>query len=295
MEEYLRNFLEMFDYPEASRPVLCDAYTRICNDARWGERYQDLMRRYAGNKDCDYKLLAEDMAEISQAAGIHRYTGQLLMYICLSRQLREFYREAWIAESVWLDSMMDLKYKLLECKAVYGIWGTFTNWFDKFFTLNRFAMGRLQYEMSTLNRDYSKHGVTLNPQSKVLGVHIPRTLTRLDRQSVEASFAQADRFFRDWFAGEPTVFACGSWLLFPRHRQMLPPESNIVGFMDRFDIIDHGFSKDYSEVWRLFDCLYTPELDKMPQDSTLRRAYVDLMRRGEKTGWGFGVCVYSGC
>ena len=189
--------------------------------------------------------------------------------------------------------MMDLKYKLMECKEVYDIWGTFTNWFSGFFRMTRFALGRLQFDMTTFGRYYNKNGVALTPESRALGVHIPRTMTKLDRQSVRQSYARASEFFKDWLGDGHTVFICGSWLLFPRHRELLSTESNILAFMNDFDVIDSGLYEDYHEIWRLFDRNYTPQLDLLPQDSTLRRKYVDLMRKGEKTGWGFGVYVYN--
>ena len=237
--------------------------------------------------------LVKKMDEISKMIDVHIYTGRLVLYIGMSKQLKEYYREAGIDESVWRSSMMDLKYKLLECKEVYNLWGVFTTWFDGFFRMTRFALGRLQFDMATFGRYYNKNGVNLTPESHVLGVHIPRTMTKLDRQSVKQSYARASEFFRDWVGDNKTVFICGSWLLFPRHRELLSAESNILAFMNDFDVIDSGLYENYHEIWRLFDRNYTPELDKLPQDSTLRRTYVDLIRSGEKTGWGFGVYVYN--
>jgi hypothetical protein len=69
---------------------------------------------------------------------------------------------------------------------------------------------------------------------------------------------------------------------------MLKDGSNLRLFMDDFDVIEFGYDPDYSERWRLFDCL-EEDFDKLPNDSSLRRAYIDLMKRGDKMGWGYGV------
>ena len=293
MRDYFCDFLVMFNYPEKSQLALREAYEWISYNDQATEMFRDLMNVYEENKNCDYEMLVKKMDEISKLIGIHKYTGWLVLYIGMSRQLKEYYREAGIDESVWRNSMMDLKYKLMECKEVYDIWGTFTNWFSGFFRMTRFALGRLQFDMTTFGRYYNKNGVALTPESRALGVHIPRTMTKLDRQSVRQSYARASEFFRDWLGDGHTVFICGSWLLFPRHRELLSTESNILAFMNEFDVIDSGLYEDYHEIWRLFDRNYTPQLDLLPQDSTLRRKYVDLMRKGEKTGWGFGVYVYN--
>lgn len=293
MNGYLSEFLEEFDYPAESRQVLQQALSRMEETPQSHQLLWQILDSYDRDRNCDFAISCRNIREASRLADVHPYTGQLLMWICLSRRLQMYYQQAGIRREVWHNSMMDLRYKLFECKAVYGIWGTFVDWFGYFYSLKRFAVGRFQFDMISLGRHYEKNGVSLTPDSRVLNVHIPRTGTRMDRETVDRTFAEAAGFFRDWFGGEPVVFVCDSWLLFEKHRRMLPASSNIVGFMDHFDIVEQRLFDDYEEIWRFFDCLYTPDLDKLPQDSTLRRQYVDLMRRGEKTGCGFGIYVYS--
>jgi hypothetical protein len=63
--------------------------------------------------------------------------------------------------------------------------------------------------------------------------------------------------------------------------------------MARFDIYRWGVHGGHSsDLWRLFD---TKEMnpDRLPIDSSLRRAYVDHLKKGGKTGWGYGVIVAS--
>ena len=293
MKAYLEEFLETFEYPAESRPVLVEALGRIESVPESRKGFIALLCEYDRNKDCDFRAMAARMDQLAQCAGVHPYTGRLVLFICLSRQLQLYYQQAGLPWQLWHDCMLDLRYKLLECRAVYGIWGTFVDWFGRFYNLTRFTVGRFQFDMVQVGRAYEKDGVVLTPESKALNVHIPRTGTRMDRESVKKSFDDAAAFFRPWFGEEPVVFVCDSWLLFEKHREMLPASSNIVGFMDCFDIVEQQEFPDYEEIWRFFDCKYDPDLDKLPQDSTLRRAYVELMRRGEKTGCGFGIFVYG--
>jgi hypothetical protein len=74
---------------------------------------------------------------------------------------------------------------------------------------------------------------------------------------------------------------------------MLPPNANIRRFMEDYTLIQRGEYEDYSQLWRLFDCQYTGNPDDLPADSSLRRAYIELIRRGEKTGFGLGVYLYQ--
>ena len=164
-------------------------------------------------------------------------------------------------------------------------------WFWGFFRLERFALGRLQFEIVRFGGDYETDGVSLTPDSLVINVHIPRTGTRLDRESVLESYRLAAEFYRA-ILGDKIVFVCSSWLLFPKNRELLSPTSNLLAFMNDFDIYTSGEYLNYGEVWRLFDKAYDGDVTHLPADTSLRRAYIDLISRGEKTGWGKGVFVY---
>ena len=74
---------------------------------------------------------------------------------------------------------------------------------------------------------------------------------------------------------------------------MLSEGANLRHFICDYDLISCGEYKDYSEVWRLFDTMYDGNPDKLPCDTSLRRAYVDIIRRGERTGWGRGIFIYK--
>ena len=61
--------------------------------------------------------------------------------------------------------------------------------------------------------------------------------------------------------------------------------------MNDYEIISSGEYNGYGEVWRLFDRMYDGDVDHLPMDSSLRRAYAELIRNGEKTGWGRGLLI----
>ena len=65
--------------------------------------------------------------------------------------------------------------------------------------------------------------------------------------------------------------------------------SNLLSFMNDYDIFTFGEYSNYAEIWRLFDTDFDGDPTHLPTDSSLRRAYVDLVSRGEKIGWGRGV------
>ena len=104
-------------------------------------------------------------------------------------------------------------------------------------------------------------------------------------------YIAARALYMEAFPGEDIAFVCNSWLLFPRHLEMLSERSNIRRFISDYEIISSGEYASYGEVWRLFDVMYNGNADDLPADTSLRRAYVDLIRRGERTGWGRGIFI----
>jgi len=287
MREYLVWFMERFDYPQEARETLLGAYDAVCMAQG---RFEELLKRYADDINCDMNRMMDEMGALSEATGVHEYTGKLLLFICLSETLRGYYRSEGIDEEIWVTSMFDLKYKLIECRLVHGVWGSFVaGWFVGFFRLTRFGFGKLQFELIQMGRHYRKNGLKLMPESPVVNIHIPRTGGRLDGEGMSAAYAQAAAFFKARYELKRAVFVCSSWLLFQRNLEVLSPDSNLRRFIQCFDIVDQGEYADYAQVWRLFDRDYTGDVELLPQDTSFRRAYADWIRKGEKTGWARGV------
>lgn len=290
MRQYLDDFFELFSYPEESRKALMYAYNCIELDSKLLKEFNSLLEEYSADKNCDFRGMLNSMSDISANAGIHVYEGNLLLLVCLSKKLKEYYAEDKIDQQIWFTSMCDLKWKLDECRCVYGIHGTFVpGWYAGFFRMERFGFGKLQFEVISFKADYRSAELTLTPDSRVINVHIPRTGEKLDRESQRWAYGEAVKFFREREHLEKTVFVCHSWLLFPRNREVLSPQSNLYLFLSDYDIAEQGLNDDYSEVWRLFDVNYEGDVDKLPQNTSLRRAYADWIRKGQKTGWGYGV------
>ena len=291
MREYLEGFMAECDYPNEAITELLSAFDKIVSVS--GDRLYSLLADYDNSYNIDYTEAINCIREIAGGADVHRYTAELLLFICYTRSLRRYYLEAGISEDIYRDTVLDLRYKLDECKCVYGIYGSFVAyWFAGFFRLERFALGRLQFELIPLGIEYNRGEMILSSDSKVINVHIPRTGTRLDRESTLRSYRLAANFFRPQLSGE-IIFVCNSWLLFPRHLDMLSDGANLRHFISDYELIGSGEYKDYSEVWRLFDTMYDGTPDHLPFDTSLRRAYVELIKRGERTGWGRGIFAYK--
>ena len=293
MKTYLKDFFEYCGYAEEDAAFLLDVYEELMQNAEAAALWNQAISVYEENICCDYRKILSLADQAAEVVSIHKYTAELLIFMCLTKKLEKEYEKRGLEKKIYRDTVLDLKYKTEECKLVKGIVGTFVaEWFFKFFDMTRFALGRLQFQINAFGRTYEKDGVVLTPQSKVMDTHIPRSLQPLTPESCEESFALAKRFFADEI-GEVCAFVCHSWLLYPEHKTMLSPKSNVFRFMERFDIMESGINKRGSDLWRLFD---TDEKDpeKLPADSSMRRAYVSHLKNGGSVGWGFGVLIYEG-
>lgn len=295
MKNYLPYFFELFAYPARDARELTAAYEAIASEPTSAAQWEQLLTIYDADLHCDLEALRTRAVSLAPTVHIHPYTLKLLLFICLSKRARAYYAERGLDDSLWYDAMLDLKYKLEECREVWGICGIFVEtWPDGFFTLQRFTLGRLQFEIIPFKHTYEKEGKRLTPESRVINVHVPRTGTPLDAESCNDAFCRAAAFFADELVGQPVAFVCHSWLLYPINERILPANSNTRAFMKRFDMIAHGdYGDDHPDLWRLFDRPFTGDFDRLPYDTSLRRAYVDHLKSGGKSGWGFGVFFYG--
>ena len=288
MRNYIQDFFTEFEFGAADTAFLLDAYDKICANAEAKALFDGAFATYQANIDCDYNALNADTRKAGRIVDVHNHTTDLLLYICLSRHLRTLYAERGIDDAIWHDSMLDLRYKLEECKHVRGVCGMFVAfWMPGWFKMTRFALGRLQFEVVDFGREYQKDGKSLGKESKVLNMHIPRSGQPLSKALCEDSFARAKAFFADQFSEGEVPFVCHSWLLYPCMSEFVPENSNVRRFMEEFDILSWDHS-DGESLWCLFD---TAERNpaRLPTNTSLRRAFVERLQSGGRVGWGYGI------
>ncbi|WP_143465438.1 acyltransferase domain-containing protein [Kribbella sp. ALI-6-A] len=125
----------------------------------------------------------------------------------------------------------------------------------------------------------------------VLMIHVP-PIGPLDPSSSERSVAEAARLFDQCYPDEPvTAFVCNSWLLDPQLAEYLPEDCNIRRFQRRFDVLPllppQDPYDDDRDMMRIGLHLSPPtgpftaeDLERVPQKTTLQRAFVAHLRTG---------------
>lgn len=248
----------------------------------------------SGDIDAIWQRIQEErgMAVIrSYTAKYHCGENQLAFAatLLLTRNMREVYEREGYHMDIYWNSLQDVRIWLGCCKEETGLWGMKQfDWLCGTLKAKLWRLGRMQFERITYEEGpYSGNGITLQDGDTVINTHIPQGEPLTDALRTDA-FAQAVRFFGS------NVFLCESWMLWPAHYEMLKPESNVIAFMNDFDIFKQKEIPGVADLWRIFGYLpeYTP--DRLPEKTSMQRAYKKrLKENGGLTGFGYGIHVHK--
>lgn len=295
-ENYFADLFEKNAYPIEGREAILSAFSTMKSDADASAALLSFIQKY-DEGETRREFFTEGREKIGAAAerlGLPGYTGEFIFYLCLVPTLEKKYGERGIDKKIFYDSMVDLRCKLIECHKLHGVWGQFVKgWFNGWFAVDRFALGRLQYEIRKSWFITVCGGHLLLPGRKMLNIHIPSS-GPLNEEDVVASFKAAYGFFRDKFPSNYILFHTSSWLLFDEHRKMLPPTSNIVKFMDKFQIVLRFIQPTNEDFWRVFYRKYDKNKLDVSGNTALARGYAKLLSEGRHMGSAVGVFLYDG-
>lgn len=295
MNILIKDFLRTYPFPETAVREVLEAYERVTAEEDTRRDLLSMTDAYREGGAVDFDRAVERMQDISRRADIHPYTGYLVLVCAFAALARAHYEREGLSEELYRATMNDVYYKYEECRLVYGVTGIFVPaWFGRFFRLERFAFGLLQFECTACKAVCTLNGVPMHIGDPTVNIHVPRSGKRLTPAEVDRSLALGCAFLEKRYGlSAPIVIEINSWLLYPENRAMLSEGSNIRAFMDRFYIAKAGEYEDYSQVWRLFDQNYEGDPDALPADTSLRRAYIARIREGKPLGWGYGLLVYK--
>ncbi len=286
--------MERYKFPQDAKETFLQAFESIFENQDAAKSFSDILNEYNQNINCDYQQMLENTTKIGDELGIHSYTSSLLLFILLSKRLRENYAERGISEEIFFNSINDLYYKLIECRTIYGINGTYVaNWFWRFFNLTRFALGRLQFEVIEIYEEGTIDGVYFPKGTKAINVHIPRTGTKLSYEEVLNSYRLAAEVFADEFIEQPIVFCCDSWLLDPWLLTVLNPTSNIYSFSKDYKIVKIKECGAEYIARVVFEQNYTGNPADLSVKSSLHKSYSRRIENNEELNVAFGMFVYQ--
>ena len=226
---------------------------------------------------------------------LHIYTLNILFVLECTSYLLDKYIEKGIDKEIFITSMKDLKYKLNECLAVTGIYGTnVVEWYERFLDLRRVALGRLQFNVAEFEEEQATiDGYTVKRGDFVIACHIP-SAGPLKPELCEDSFKRAYEFFKDKVNDGVLPVTCDSWLLYPPYKDVFGENSNTGKFIKYFTVIENHKTEKFEDAWRVFNMDFDGDVNKLPNDTSMRRAFIEYINQGGGFGCGYGLALLDG-
>ncbi len=290
MEKYAVKMMEYLDIPQEAQ----EFFIKTSDKLNRNEEYICVRKNYMNYVDGKENMdgLCNILENIANEIDEHYYcVGYVFLLECLE-EVRARYEKIGADKKIFLATVMDLKYKFDECLNTKGIYGTFVfKWFGRLLKAAIFLIGRFNFETAEFEYDrYEKDGVVINKGDIVLNIHIPpgRGMTEEGRQE---SYREAAKFFKDVLNINPKAFVCSSWLLSSANRKILPLKSNILGFMNDFDIIDEKEHTDFPFSWRIYGKAAELPAREWPEDTTIQKGYKKWILDGNYATTAYGVRI----
>lgn len=293
---FFRSACKKYGFSENDKTVFCNVAKTIDRDPDFSEKFNGIRRRYLFPKPSSLQDALKELKLLGEEKGIHEYTIHMVFLIVCSQQLLKWYRKKGYPDALFWETMQDLGYKAAECQDIKHIPGTYVaHWNDKFFLLDRFTRGRFQYERGVFPLDYvTKSGQKIAAGSKCLHVHIPSSGVPLTDEVRMDSYRKAYDFFRDELQDGILVLHCSSWLLDPKQKEFLPEHSNVLKFLNDFQVYRNEDYENFPDGWRIFGDAWGLPVEQLPEKTGLQRAYKKWLLAGNRGGRGWGFFLFDG-
>lgn len=241
---------------------------------------------------CDLPITFEafnaDPALLRPYAGVENGLVLLRLFLEWLPVLKAQYDAAGIPDAVFRDNLKDFSIWTEDHwtryhKPGFAEW----EWVANTLRMKIFRLGRLQFEPGVLSTPVTCGSQVYPAGTPILDVHIPAGAP-LDDAAVEAALQAAPIFFRTYFHQQFSLFHCHSWLLSPQLNSLLPPQSRILRFQNRFSVYAEDRERQAEE--RVFGFL-SDDPALYPERTSLQRTLKKAISSGMTVGMGKGVLV----
>ncbi len=295
--EFIQNLMNRLNFPEEAKNAFTRISDRLDADSEFAKPFDAAYHSYMFPTAAEIDTALAAISRTAQKFGESEYTLHMVFILSCMEELYRRYKLFGFSDEIYWESADDLRCKLKECMDCKGVPGTFVaGWNDGLFRMERFAFGRFQFEKDPFTHKggyVTKCGYKIEENSTVINFHIPSSGIPLTDDVRLDAYKRAYEFFKDGFDG-PVIFCCGSWLLYPEHKKFLPEKSNILRFIDDFEIISVGTNDVFHDAWRVFGKDADLPFAQWPEKTSLQRAFKKWILGGNKTGDAYGIIVFDG-
>ena len=273
----MMDILKNITLPEDTEKVVLDTYNKI----RDFEEYKQIRSMLKAKER--FAEINKVCVSLAQKSGIDEYTVCMAVLICNADIARQRYIDKGVSIDVFYETAKDLRYKSDICKKYMGVQGIFVfEWFEKFYEVKIFKLGRLQFVE-----------ISVSDKKNYIAVHIPKD-GRLDYADVLASYKAAYNFFPKT-QDNLLLFICNSYFFLPEYKGTVFKEgSNTYRFIEDYTVLECEYTENFGDAWRIFDMDYTGDTSVLPRNTSLQRAFVEYIEKVGKFGEGKGAFLFDG-
>lgn len=297
---YSKHFKELerrLDFPPEAVSLFDNIALKLDSDPEFNKEFNKIRIRYLYPNSGNLGKYVEMVESLAVKYSVNPYSLDMVFLIVCSEWLKKQYHKKSLSDDLYWNTVMDFKYKLCECIDFLGVPGTFVaGWNNGFFVLNRFTLGRFQFEKDRFPVNFiTSSGLRIRKGQKCINFHIPSSGISLTDEVRFRSYKMAYGFYKNYLTKDGyLVLKCSSWLLYPEQIHFLNSECNILRFLNDFEIFESGEYERFDDAWRIFGSASNSAPEFWPEDTSLQKAYKNRIVSGNKTGYGCGVIVFDG-
>lgn len=296
--EHNLDVMKKIGFPEEAQVCFKKMFLLLDENKEWGDEFDKICEDYMFPWANELGEKLDRVSALAAKMEKPEYTMHMVFLLCCSEELLRRYREKGLSDKLYYDLMCDLKCKLMECRECKGVWGTFVGgWFHGQYEIDRFALGRFQFEARKVHEDEDGYvlssGRVLKAGEPYINFHIPSSGIPLTDEVRFDAYRQCQEFYSDLFNGGPVLMGCSSWLLYDKYLDFLPEKSNTCKFIRDFELVNSEESEKFNDAWRTFGRYADYPIEHWPRETSMQKAFAEHVENGGKTGHGFGFILFD--
>lgn len=264
--------------------------SELCNLIDVPKAVQEKVINY--EKEIDFKSIENEMVQMNDPAtwenaleGLKKYMEPdddgLKMLTCqlyAACNTYEKYKDLGILDEVYVETMKFFSRFLYSHNEIYGeykyVWGW---WAVRQISMQEFRISDLEYEM------------TIQEGKKLISIHIPSD-ANMTSINLRKSYLDARDFFAKYYPEFANVdMICGSWLLAPALKKILPDSSKIIQFQNSFELTSQEDDSPGFLDW-VYGRRDIP-FENLPEETSLQRKLKFYLLNGGKVEWANGTLI----
>jgi hypothetical protein len=244
------------------------------------------------DKEIDFKSIQKEMNQMNDPktwenaiAGLNEFFApdedgfkMLTCQLHVACNIYEKYKRMGISDDIYIETMKFFSRFLYSHNKIYGVYKYVWGWWAvRQVSMQEYRIGELEYEM------------TIQDDKKLISMHIPSDVN-MNRVNLRKSYLDACDFFEKYYPEfAKAEMVCGSWLLAPALKKLLPDNSKIIQFQNSFKIT----SKE-DDSPGILDWVYGRRdipFDNLPEETSLQRKLKNYLLNGGKVEWANGTLM----